>query len=71
MDCPTTPFTPEQSPYGRESSPYSGGAAPYARKLSPFSAVLSPFSAGAFCPVLLYPEDGFPVLFDDGVTIEL
>lgn len=71
MPCEPTPTDPRQSPYSGTTNPYTGKTAPTSAKTSPFGSILSPFSTGAYCPVLLYPEDGYPVLFDDGVTIEL
>jgi hypothetical protein len=68
----------EPTPYDPRSSPYAGVPSPYVPKTSPFTGITPPFTAitdkygpGRYCPVLLYPEDGYPVMFDDGVTIRL
>ena len=71
MNCNPTPYDPRQTPYARGTSPYIPKVDPYAAVPSPFAAIISPILDGCFPAVLLYPEDGYPVMFDDGVTIKL
>ena len=70
MSCDPTPFGPKQSPYARVTSPYTRRTSPFGVIAKPFNAMLAPFGGPLFCAVLLY-ETGYPVLFDDGVTIKL